>query len=141
MNTPSLTNIGTITAKTGNVNIQSPQGLYVGNTDGTISAKSANVNISSGNNGNIYFLGGSVLSKEVNINAGNGAVTFDPQVVTGVVNINGKSAVINTNTPNLLLGNINTSGDPNFSNTGNLTIDGTIAATGGNPWRLSLVAT
>ncbi len=137
LNTANLNNSGTISAITGNVNVASTAGLAVDTTNGTIKAVNGNINLSA-NNADLNVTGGNWISQQINLDAGTGKVATNLGEVTGQVNASADSVHINAETPNLILGNIDVSGDPLFTNPGNMTIAGTIAPTNGSD--LTLIA-
>ncbi|MBS2008492.1 MAG: hypothetical protein JST01_15705 [Cyanobacteria bacterium SZAS TMP-1] len=136
INTNELNNAGLIAALTGNINVAG-NGIYLNGAGGTMQAHN-NINFDSGSGDTVVF-GGNLLSQNVNFNAtGEGSVYTWMDEVTGTVNANANCVHINANTSNLHLGAINASGDPIFTSTGNLNIDGTITNKAGES--LTLIA-
>jgi hypothetical protein len=137
ISTQSLSNSGAIAALTGNVNVASAGGINLSGAGGTIQANNGNINLSS-TDADINVSGGNYLSQQVNFNAGTGDVNGQMGNVTGVVNASGYCVHLGADAATLNLGAINASGDPTITNTGNLSIDNTISATGGG--NLTLIA-
>jgi len=138
INTQNLDNTGgVIAALTGNVNVASNAALNVIGTGGTIQALNGNVNFAS-NNADINISGGNVLSQTVNMDAGKGTIIAQFDDVTGVLNASACNIHVGADTDALKLGVVNATDDPTFTNTGDLLIDGSFTATGGNA--LTLIA-
>ncbi len=93
------------------------------NNGGTIDATKGNINIES-NNANLNLAGGNYLSNQLNLDAGAGNITLNVNEVTGVVNANGNCIHLNANTPELMLGKIDASGDPLVTNSNDIFITG-----------------
>ena len=134
----SITNSGLINSANGNINFGNGSGVsgaagdinFVG-INGTIQAPKGNINFNSGND-NITIGGGNFFSQNLNFNAGTGVVNANLGQVSGVINGQDNVSHITAATANLNLGTITNSGDPTYYNTsGNIVIDGSIAATSG----------
>ncbi len=137
VNTQVLNNSGVIAAISGNANVASTGALALNGTGGSLQAQNGNINLSS-TNADVTATGGNFESQNLNINAGTGNVTANIDTVSGLVNASGNCIHINADTADLKLGSINASGDPMFTNVGNLSIDGYIAPTNGQD--LTLIA-
>lgn len=132
-----ITNSGAVQAALGNINIgtQVPTNLTVNNIGGLISAANGNINI-----GNPSFTekidttitGGDWKSNQINIDSGDGHIIGQVNNVTGQVNMKGGTAHFYADSDNLNIGNVSVTGDPIFTNTGDLTITGN-QITNGNP--------
>ncbi len=126
----SLVNSGLITSA-GNVNIASQilQNLQINNSLGTIQALNA-INIGDTTTQakvDLSILGGDLISRQLNSFSGNGSVDVAVRDLQGVVNVTAGELHVLAETNNLLLGNINLSGDPSFYNSavnGDVTIAG-----------------
>ena len=131
----SVTNSGQIIASTDNVQFNAPntQNININNHNGTIQAAQA-INVRNADytgKTNIILSGGDWLSKQVNLNAGCGIATANIGNVTGPINTNAGEAHISAATENLIIGNTNLSGDPNYFNTaGSVTIAGNLNFSG-----------
>jgi len=130
-NNPDAGSAASITAAN-DININSATSILFNGTGGTLQAGN-NINFNAAND--ITASGGNLLSQEVNFNAGaHGTVEVSVADLTGVANANACIVHLHASTENLVLGNINATGDPLITNaTGNLTIDGTIIPTNGAP--------
>ncbi len=126
----TLVNSGLITSA-GNINIASQilQNLQINNTHGTIQALNA-INLGDPLTQakiDLNVTGGDLISKQLNLFSGNGSVDVYVRDLQGVVNVNAGELHVSAETENLLLGNINLSGDPSFYNSavnGDVTISG-----------------
>ena len=139
----SIANAGAINALAGNVNVQAMQGssLAFNNAGGTISALAGDINIgdpTSTLKTDLNISGGNFLSHNLNLYSGNGAINVDVDNVTGRVNAYGGEANVTAATPNLIIGEMQLTGDPNYYNTtGDVTIGQGLTFNGTN---LALVA-
>jgi len=128
LNANQIQNQGLVTSMTESVAVSAPTNshLFIDNTGGEIRALSGNINIAtiprSYPKTNTTLVGGDWHSKELNIVSGDGAVSADVGDVTGLVNITGGSAQFNSTAATLLMGEMNTTGDPLISNAGNVVI-------------------
>ena len=103
--------------------------LTISNEGGTVIAREGAINIRNSayaGTYNTFVSGGDFFSKEVNVNAGRGSAEIDVDEMTGTLNQKGYASHVAANTANLSLGNICLTGDPTYSNNGNISIDGNI---------------
>ncbi|MBK9140851.1 MAG: S-layer family protein [Candidatus Melainabacteria bacterium] len=127
-------NSGTIEAALGSINIgaasasQAATSIAFNNAGGALLA--SNTIDFVGQGGPIGISGGDLLSAVVNVNGGEGKVSVDVDNLSGIINASGYDLQISTRSGNLNLGNIEGSGDPRVSNTGNVNITASII---GNP--------
>ena len=127
-----VTNSGLISSTSGSVSLNTAAGndLVVHNYGGTIQALSGAINLRDASyvgSSNITVNGGNLLANQINLNAGAGAANMVVDNVQGTVNVTAAENHIVAATNNLVLGNINVSGDPSFYNTatnGDITIAG-----------------
>jgi len=131
LSSSNIINAGLISSADGGVSIDGANTavLQVTNTRGTIVARSGDINVrNSSYDGvlNTYFTGGNLYSKAVNVNAGQGSAEIDVDDLTGTLNQKGVASHVATNTSTLKLGEICLTGDPTYSNTGNISLDGNI---------------
>lgn len=129
---PKIDNRGLIHSINGDVTLDGVFNgeLTVANEGGTVIAREGAINIrNSGYAGtyNTYVSGGDFFSKEVNVNAGRGSAEIDVDEMTGTLNQKGYASHVATDTSTLSLGNICLTGDPTYSNNGNISIDGNVA--------------
>lgn len=120
-NAAQISNIGTISSVAGNINFASPglQALTVNNTGGTLKALMGSINLRDSlftDKFDTTLLGGDVLSKELNVFSGEGWATVNVRKLTGVTSITAGGALLYAATDNLLVGNLNLSGDPLIAN-------------------------
>ena len=128
---PKIDNRGLIHSLNGDVTLDGVFNgeLTVANEGGTVIAREGAINIrNSGYAGtyNTYVTGGDFFSKEVNVNAGRGSAEIDVDEMTGTLNQKGYASHVATDTSTLSLGNICLTGDPTYSNNGNISIDGNV---------------
>jgi hypothetical protein len=140
INAPGIVNSGNLTAKN-DVNFTSTQSITLQQTSNANVTAGGNINIrdaSYNGSGNVQLTGGNLLSQQLNVYAPTGEFGLDVGNVTG--QLNGSIGAIHSDTeaPNLVLGNLNITGDPAFYNTGNIVVSGAINDTNGVP--LALVA-
>ena len=134
--TGNITNSGLINAGA-NVNIAAvtaSQSLNLSNVLGTIQAGSA-INFRDASytgTGNIDIRGGNLISQVLNLNSGKGTVDVFVNDISGTVNATACNAHIGAfKSDNLILGNLNVSGDPTYFNTGgDVTINSNISTNG-----------
>ncbi len=144
VNSANVRNSGLIQSVDSNVIISAPQDshLLVDNTGGEISANNGNIELSTASllnpKLNTNLVGGDWHSKQLNVDSTDGSVDAILGDVTGLVSIKAGAAHINADTQDLLLGDMQLTGDPTFSNSGNLVLTGLALVTGGAP--LALVA-
>jgi hypothetical protein len=136
------TNSGVVTALQGNLDVLATAGeeLAVSAQHGRFEAPIGTINIGdalSHAKANTKISGGDWHARELNINSGEGHATANFSDVSATVNVTAGGAHVYANTENLKLGQVVLTGDPTFSNTGDLTLAGSIS-TGGGP--LALVA-
>lgn len=134
LNTSNLVNTGVISAAN-DINVASNTVLNVVGTGGSMQANSINFGTS---NSDINITGGDLLSQDVNLTAGKGTIEATAGQVSGIVNASACIVHFNADTADLKLGDIDASGDPIFTNAGNIQITGAIAPTGGAP--LTIIA-
>lgn len=126
----SLVNSGLITSA-GNINVASQilQHMQINNMHGTMQALNA-INIGDPLTQakiDLNITGGDLISKQLNLSSGNGSVDVYVRDLQGVVNVKAGELHVSAETSNLLLGDINLSGDPSFYNSavnGDVTISG-----------------
>jgi hypothetical protein len=127
----NLTNAGSITSTSGNINIATPSvatNLNINAAGGTFQATAGAINVrdaSYAGAANINMSGGNYNAQNLNLNAGTGAITGVVGNVSGNLNTTGNSEHFFANTQNLVLGNNKIDGDPTFASTGDITISGT----------------
>lgn len=144
LNSSSITNSGTITSINQNVSISAPAdtGINLNGTGGSINALNGDINIATVSNLNqkldTTLIGGDWHSNNLNINSSDGHVLGNVGEVSGLVNISGGIGHFNADTSNLRLGQMNFTGDPLFSSSGDLDISASSLTTNGAP--LALVA-
>jgi hypothetical protein len=132
----NITNGGVINALNGNVNFNagSASDLTINNQNGTVQALTGAINVrNSSYNGsaNVNLNGGNWLSQELNLNSGQGTVTANVEQATGTVNVNAGQVHLSASTNNLMLGNMNISGDPTFyNNAGSVTLNSALDFSG-----------
>ncbi len=132
----NVTNAGMMAAKQGNLSLATlaTNNFNLMNTGGTLQAINGAINFGSQANTNkvdTNINGGNFLSQTLNIYSGNGTVTANMDQVSSIVNVNAGVAHVTAASDNLLLGNMNLSGDPTFFNTaGSVTIDGELIFSG-----------
>ncbi len=122
----TIVNSGIISASAGNLNLSSlaGQNLIVNNMNGVLQSILGNVNFSTASASsaieklNMSINGGNILGRELNFSAPSGVVDINTNVLEGTVNINSCGAHLSADTANLILGQMNISGDPTFYNTG-----------------------
>lgn len=128
---PKIDNKGLIHSFNSNVTLDGVFNgeLTISNEGGTVIAREGAINIRNSSYAgtyNTYVNGGDFFSKEVNVNAGRGSAEIDVDEMTGTLNQKGYASHVATNTSTLSLGNICLTGDPTYSNTGNISIDGNV---------------
>lgn len=134
----SITNSGLIASLSSNVNISAPSGngLQVKNSGGTIQALQGGITFGDpqyAGKSNIDITGGNLLSKAVNVFNGEGIAALNVQDLTGILNVRAGEVNVSASTSNLMLGNLEISGDPTFFNIlGDVTIDGPMNFPGQN---------
>ncbi len=144
LNSSSITNSGTITSINQNVSISAPAdtNISLNGTGGSINALNGDINIATVSNLNqkldTTLIGGDWQSNNLNIDSSDGHVLGNVGEVSGLVNISGGIGHFNADTSNLRLGHMNFTGDPLFSNSGDLNIGALSLTTNGAP--LALVA-
>lgn len=144
LNTANLTNSGSIGSSDGNVSISAPidMHLVIENTGGEIRALNGDINIATNallnTKLNTNLNGGDWLSRHLNISSSDGTADAIVREVTGVVNVKAGATHFHADTKDLLLGDMQLTGDPAFSNSGNLVLTGLSLVTSGAP--LALVA-
>ena len=144
LNASNITNSGTITSINQNVSISAPAdtSISLNGTGGSINALNGDINIATVSNLNqkldTTLIGGDWHSNNLNINSSDGHVLGNVGEVSGLVNISGGIGHFNADTSNLRLGQMNFTGDPLFSSSGNLDISASSLTTNGAP--LALVA-
>ena len=130
----SISNAGLIQSAAGNINVNAAlsNNIVFNNTNGVLEALNGSINVrDSLFNGktNLEILGGDIIAQTVNLNTGCGKVDVLANDVQGVVNVVAGEAHVAAATNNLILGNIEVSGDPAFYNTaanGDITIAGAL---------------
>ncbi len=144
LNTSTVKNTGLLQSLERNISISAPldSSLSIDNTGGEIRAAQGDINLATkaslNPKLNTNLLGGDWHSKQLNISSADGNADAVINDVTGVVNIKAGASHFHANADNLTLGNIELSGDPTFSNSGNLILSGLGLVTGGAP--LALIA-
>ncbi len=134
----TIVNSGIITALSGNISMASQlaSNLSVLNSGGVLQALNGSINFRSQDfTGKFHLdvLGGDLLAQQINMYSGDGVVNLYANDVTGRVNITAGEAHVTAATNNLVLGNLNLSGDPTFYNLnplGDVTIDGDLNFSG-----------
>ena len=134
----TIVNSGIITALSGNISMASQlaSNLSVLNSDGVLQALNGSINFRSqdfAGKFHLDVLGGDLLAQQINMYSGDGVVNLYANDVTGRVNITAGEAHVTAATNNLVLGNLNLSGDPTFYNLnplGDVTIDGNLNFSG-----------
>jgi YVTN family beta-propeller protein len=132
----NVTNSGLVNALAGNITVSSPSASNItfNNNGGTLQALAGNINVRDASftgNYNFNLSGGNLLSQQLNIYSGLGTVSVAADNITGVVNVDAGQAHVQASTPNLLLGNMQLSGDPTFYNAaGDITIEENLAFAG-----------
>lgn len=132
--TGSITNSGVIAATTGSINIasQMAQALAINNVNGTLAALNGSFNASTaslaelGVKPTLTVTGGDLLARELNFTSGEGVVNVNSNTMEGRVNISGGEAHITAATPNLIVGEMNLTGDPTYWNAGDGSSPGVI---------------
>lgn len=135
----TVTNGGTITSTTGNINFASSvsaQDLNVLNGGGTLQALNGDINFrdpSYADVGNINVFGGNLYSKQVNLNSGTGTADVGVENITGLVNVNAACTHVTATSGDLNLGTMNLTGDPTYySVTGDVSLSSSISTNGAN---------
>lgn len=128
---PEIKNGGLIRSINADVTLDGPADsqLTITNSGGTLMANEGAINIrtsSPASNINTYVTGGNLFSKVVNVNAGRGSAEISVGELTGTLNQKGFASHVSADTAVLSLGNICLTGDPTYSNTGDISIDGDI---------------
>lgn len=131
----SITNAGTLASLTGNINIASQMhDLIVNNINGRMQAGIGNINFGSpdvAGKVNLSIVGGDFISKQLNAFSGNGVANLNVQKLLGTLNISAGEAHVQAETPDLVLGSINLTGDPTFYNTvGNVVLTSSLTLPG-----------
>lgn len=112
------------------------QDLSVQNTGGIIQSLGGTLNFGDVLNSSALKVattvtGGQLLATEVNVKSASGIVNVQVDNISGKLNINAGEAHVVTNSPNLMLGKLNLSGDPTFYNAGgNVQITGDLIFSG-----------
>lgn len=117
----SVINNGTVSALNGNINIAAAgaQSIVVNNA-GTIQALLGQINVRDAlfsAKSNLSLAGGDWIARELNLNSGQGDVSVDVGRLTGITNVYAGTAHITAASPDLVLGQMQLSGDPSFFNT------------------------
>lgn len=134
----NIVNSGLIASNLGNINMaatNSLAALNVMNTAGTMQALNGNINVMAALNngtGNINLMGGDWISRQLNLDTAYGTVRANLGEVTGQINVSGSEAHVWADTSNLILGNLNLTGDPTFYNTGGSVTLATDTTVGGD---------
>jgi hypothetical protein len=104
-------------------NVINPGNLQVANSGGVMQALQGSINLDlAGTRDNeLSIIGGDFLSEQLNINALKANAFIAAQSISGVVNVNAGSGNVGA-VSDLILGEVNFSGDPTFWSTGNITI-------------------
>ncbi|MBX9570066.1 MAG: beta-propeller fold lactonase family protein [Candidatus Obscuribacterales bacterium] len=104
--------------------------ISINNVAGTLNASNGTINIRDvlySGNADLTIEGGNIVCRELNINNGNGNINAHLASITGVVSTVGAYAALSVQDQNLVLGNLQISGDPTyFNNAGDITISGNI---------------
>lgn len=125
-----VVNSGTISALSGNLNVASQAGhdLAVHNFNGLMEAKNGNMNVTTDSSESqrldINFYGGDMTAKQLSFTSTGGDVTIDADDLNGRLSICAANAFTFTETPNLVIGDMIMSDDPQFYNQGDITING-----------------
>jgi hypothetical protein len=135
LNSSDIANSGTVSAKLGNVTLDSPVAtvMNVNNEGGKIQALNGSINVRAP--GNVDALdsniaGGDLLSRQLNIQAGQGMADINVKNLTGTVNGAGLSAHVTADTEVLNLGDLCLTGDPIYKNSGgDINFTGNLSAT------------
>jgi len=101
------------------------QDLSINNTGGVLEALNGSITIDHAggiDSTAVSVVGGDLLSQTVDVNAGGGKLSMNVHDLTGTLNVTAGCASVVADTPNLMLGNANISGDPLFASTGDFTI-------------------
>lgn len=144
---PNIVNGGQIQSINSNINLNLPSTLsatianllpsnwqntlgnnfQISSTNGSFTSQNGVINIGElgASKQNFDIAGGSFLSRELNINGGK--VLLNVGNVSGVLNSNANELHEFTKSNNLQLGNICTTGDPTFYNTGDIQLTGDIS--------------
>jgi hypothetical protein len=132
----NFTNGGTVKSINGSINLNTADtaDLVVNNSSGVMQALQGNINVRNVNytgNANINLNGGNWFSQALNLNGGQGTVSANLNQVSGTVNVTAAQVHLQAATSNLLLGNMNISGDPSYYNTiGDVTLSGSLIFSG-----------
>lgn len=130
LQTNNLTNTGTITAKTGSLNIDVHDirsNVRIDNIGGTLNATAGDINIGTTNSeftSLIDIWGGDYNSKNLNLNGANGVIEGVLGKVSGKMSTNARVAHVGAHSDVLVLGDTCITGDPTFWNTGDIVIEG-----------------
>lgn len=104
--------------------------IQINNNAGVIAAQNGSINIRDlvyAGTADLNIDGGNIVSRELNLNNGNGNIVAHLSSINGIVNTIGSCASLSVQDQNLMLGNLQISGDPTyFNNTGDITISGNI---------------
>lgn len=142
----AFNNSGLISAMSGNVNVASQMArtLAFNNVGGTLQALNGQINASTasatalGAKPTLTVTGGDLVARELNFTSTGGLVEVGSRTMEGRLNINAGEAHVTASTPNLVLGQMNLTGDPTYWNAGG---DITLGAlTGLNNSNLSVIA-
>lgn len=123
-----MTNAGTIASATGNINIASAaaHSMLLNNINGTVQSVLGNLSIYTQPESEklaLQLIGGDVRATAINLINPNGMVDVAVKELIGPVNVSAGGAHIMADTPNLVLGQINLTGDPTFYNSsGDITL-------------------
>lgn len=134
----NIINTGDIASVNQNVNIGAAADAHinVNNTTGSINALNGDINIATvsvaNQKLNTTLIGGNWHANELNISSSDGGVIGNLGDVTARVNIKAGTAHFHADTDGLKLGDMTLTGDPLFSATGDLVLDGDFI-TAGNP--------
>jgi hypothetical protein len=131
LGTGNLVNAGMIASLAGNINISSvaSQNILINNTGGTMQALLGSISVATQASAglekvNLDIIGGDLLSGALNLANPGGAVDINVGKLTGPLNISACSTHVTAATPDLVLHNIDLTGDPTFYNSaGNVVID------------------
>lgn len=115
-------NSGSLSSNSGDVNFNTPVAaeILVDNTGGTISATQGVINFRDPGftpKVDTTLVGGDWFSNELNLHSGDGHLNVNVREISGAVNAYAGTARINADSPNLLINDLVTSGDPLISNT------------------------
>jgi hypothetical protein len=122
----TIINSGTITASFGNLNIAAvtARNLAINNVGGTLSALNGSLNAVTasaaelGAKAGLSVTGGDLIARELKFISEEGLVSIAANTMEGRLNVSAGELHVSASTPNLILGEMNVTGDPTYWNAG-----------------------